>query len=151
MTSATATGKRRAAVALSLCGLAVVAIVALTVVLSNNVVYFRSVSEAVASRQSDGDRRFRIAGEVVAGSVRETAQGVNFRVSDGRATVTIVHRGESPSLFKEGAPVVAEGRWSGATTFASDRIMIRHGNEYTPPKVNDREARAGTAKAAEPA
>ena len=35
------------------------------------------------------------------------------------------------------APVVCEGHWAkGAdATFDSDRILIRHGNDYEPPKV----------------
>ena len=144
--------RRRAIAALSLCGAAIVAIVVLTVVLSNNVVYFRTVSEAVAEKRSEGDRRFRMAGRVVPGTVHETAKGVNFEVSDGKATVAVVHRGDPPSLFKNGAPVVCEGRWSGAV-FASDRIMIRHGSEYKPPKVDVNDAslaldRAGGGAAA---
>jgi cytochrome c-type biogenesis protein CcmE len=128
--------RRRAIAALSLCGVAIAAIVVLTVVLSENVVYFRTVSEAVASKKSDGDHRFRMAGKVVPGTVHETAKGVNFEVTDGKATVEVIHRGDPPSLFKDGAPVVCEGRWSSGAAFASDRIMIRHGSEYKPPKVN---------------
>ncbi|MFZ4515556.1 MAG: cytochrome c maturation protein CcmE, partial [Acidimicrobiia bacterium] len=62
--------------------------------------------------------------------------GVQFDVTDGRATVTVAHRGDPPELFKDGAPVVCEGRWGTAAAFASDRIMIKHGNEYTPPTVS---------------
>ena len=119
-----------------MCGAAVVAIVALTVVLSNNVVYFRTVSEAVDERKSDNGDRFRIAGEVVPGTVHETARGVRFEITDGKKTATIVHVGDPPSLFKAGAPVVCEGRWGTNAAFDSDRIMIRHGSEYTPPEVD---------------
>ena len=128
--------KKRAIVALVLCGVAVIAIIGLTIVLSNNVVYFRTVSEAVASRKSDGDNRFRIAGEVVPGTVRETKTGVKFEITDGKKTAEIVHVGDPPSLFKAGAPVVCEGHWGTSTAFASDRIMIRHGSEYEPPDVD---------------
>jgi cytochrome c-type biogenesis protein CcmE len=130
--------KRRAIIAMSLCGVAIVAIVALTIVLSNNVMYFRTVSEAVHSRKSDGTSRFRIAGKVVPGTVEETATGVRFDISDGKTTATVVPRGDPPSLFKAGVPVVCEGHWSAGTgvAFDSDRIMIRHGNDYKPPKVN---------------
>ena len=127
--------RRRAIAALSLCGVAIVAIVVLTVVLSENVVYFRTVSEAVASKKYDGVRRFRMAGQVVPGTVHETANGVNFEITDGKATVAVIHQGDPPSLFKNGAPVVCEGHWTSGAAFASDRIMIRHGSEYKPPKV----------------
>lgn len=130
--------RTRYIVAIGICVAAVVAIIGLTVILADNVVYFRTVSEAVKLR-ADGDTgRFRLAGAVVPGSIRETTAGVDFAVTDGRATVNVVHRGDPPELFKSGAPVVAEGHWSGprAAAFASDRIMIRHGNDYEAPKVD---------------
>ena len=122
---------------------AAVATVVLAIVLSNNVVYFRTVSEAVHNRADEGTSRFRLAGAVVDGSVHETARGVRFRVTDGKHTVTVDHTGDPPDLFKEGAPVVCEGRW--ATTandavFRSDRILIKHGNDYEPPKVDTSKA-----------
>lgn len=140
--------KRRTYVALALCGVAVVAIIGLTVVLSNNVVYFRTVSEAVASRKSDGDSRFRIAGEVVPGTVEETKTGVRFEITDGKKTATVVHVGDPPSLFKDGAPVVCEGRWGTGAAFDSDRIMIRHGSEYEPPDVDSGSATTSSSKGA---
>lgn len=104
--------------------------------LGENIVYFRTVSEAVQERAGDGDSRLRMAGEVVTGSLRSTTEGVQFRVTDGTADEqpVVVHRGDPPELFKEGAPVVVEGRWDGAV-FNSDRIMIKHGSEYRPPNV----------------
>lgn len=132
--------RRRAFFAIGLCGVAVVAIVVLAVALSENVVYFRTVSEAVTDRRAQGHDRFRLAGKVVPGSVVETARGVRFRVTDGKATASVVHVGDPPDLFKPGAPVVCEGRWGTGSAFDSDRIMIRHGSDYHPPKVDVRQA-----------
>ena len=130
--------RRRAIVAIGLCGVAVVAIVVLAVVLSENVVYFRTVSEAVADRRADKDiDRFRIAGKVVPGSVVETAKGVRFRVTDGKATATSCTWVTRPSLFKaRRARSSARAGGASASAFDSDRIMIRHGNEYRPPNVD---------------
>ena len=128
--------RRRALIAVGACAAAIVAIVVLGVVLSENVVYFRTVSEAVQQRPSQGDARFRLAGEVVPGSVEETREGVRFQVTDGKATAAVVHRGDPPDLFEDGAPVVCEGSWGSGKAFDSDRILIRHGNEYDPPDVD---------------
>ncbi len=135
-----ATRRRRAIVAVGGCVTAIVAIVVLGIVLSENVVYFRSVSEAVRDRNEQGADRFRLAGEVVPGTVNETNRGVRFKVTDGKTTAVVLHRGDPPDLFKDGVPVVCEGRWSDGQAFASDRILIRHGNEYTPPKVTSKES-----------
>ena len=62
-------------VAVGGCVVAVVAIIVLAVVLSENVVYFRTVSEAVQQpRGSEGTSRFRLAGGVVDGSIDETRE-----------------------------------------------------------------------------
>jgi cytochrome c-type biogenesis protein CcmE len=102
--------------------------------LSRNIVYFRTVSEAVSERPHEGDARLRMAGAVVAGSVERRDDGVAFRLTEGGVVASVFHRGDPPELFKDGAPVVCEGRWAG-TTFDSDRIMIKHGSEYRPPDV----------------
>jgi len=129
--------RRRAIFAASLCGAAVVAIIVLAVVLSENVEYFRTVSEAVSARKSDGTKQLRMAGAVVPGTIRATHNGVRFRVTDGRTTAQVVQDGDPPSLFKDGAPVVCEGHWAktAGPVFDSDRILIKHGDDYEPPKV----------------
>ena len=118
------------------CGAAVVAIIVLAIVLSENVVYFRTVSEAVAQRSSTGTARFRMAGKVVPGTVVADDRQVTFDLSDGKATAQILHTGDTPALFKAGAPIVCEGHWDHVKRFDCDSILIRHGSDYTPPKVD---------------
>jgi cytochrome c-type biogenesis protein CcmE len=142
--------RARYIVAVGACVVAVVAVVVLTVVLSENVVYFRTVSEAVADQESQGTDRFRLAGAVVPGSIEETPEGVRFSLTDGEKTVAVVHQGDPPELFKKNAPVVCEGRWaavSAGAPFDSDRIMIKHGNEYDAPEVDTKNAPAAESAA----
>jgi len=141
--------KRRAryVVAIAGCVIAVVAIVVLAVVLSENVVYFRTVTEAVQNRKDEGTSRFRLAGGVVDESIVDTRNGVKFAVTDGNKTVVVHHDGDTPALFKNGAPVVVEGHWASTASdapFDSDRILIKHGADYTPPKV-DTKHKAGNS------
>jgi cytochrome c-type biogenesis protein CcmE len=126
-------------VAIAGCVVAVVAIIVLAVVLSENVVYFRTVSEAVRNRESEGTSRFRLAGGVVHDSIHPVRNGVDFVVTDGKNSVAVHHDGDTPALFKDRAPVVVEGHWASKASnapFLSDRILIRHGADYEPPKVN---------------
>ena len=117
-------------------GLCVGAVVFLLVGgLSRNIVYFRTTSEAVKTRTDQGTHRFRLMGAVVTGSQQPTNDGVAFEVTDGVARVKVVHHGSPPELFKDGVPVVCEGRWQG-DVFDSDRIMIKHGADYRPPAVD---------------
>ena len=94
--------------------------------LTNNVVYFRTVSEAVSTRADDGSDRIRI--------VAVTSELVSFDLTDGHDVIHVQHRGAPPELFGDGAPIVGEGRWTGSE-FHSDRLMIKHGSEYEAPEV----------------
>jgi cytochrome c-type biogenesis protein CcmE len=141
VSSATRTPARtRAIVAGVVAGVVAIVAIVLVFVLSINIVYFNTVSEAVQSRAERGDDRFKLAGAVVPGSVAETANGVTFEVTDGNETIKVVHQGDPPELFKGGAPVLCEGRWGSGLTFDSDRIAIRHGEKYEPPKVDTDDA-----------
>ncbi|MCU1449527.1 MAG: CcmE/CycJ protein [Acidimicrobiales bacterium] len=97
--------------------------------LGNAALYFRTADEAVAQRQQLGDRRFRLEGNVVGGTVREAVNRVDFNVESKGAVVAVSHRGDPPEMFKPGIPVVLEGRFQG-DTFASDRIMVKHSEDY---------------------
>lgn len=134
--------KGRYIAAATVCGLVVVVAIVLVVVLADNVVYFRSVSEAVADRENQGSDRFRIAGEVVLTSYSEQGTRTKFDITDGKKTVTVVNSGDVPSIFKRNLkkkqeiPVLCEGRWGKGLTFESERILIKHGADYKPPEVD---------------
>jgi cytochrome c-type biogenesis protein CcmE len=99
--------------------------------LGNATVYFRNADEALAQRDELGDRRFRLQGVVVPGTVRESGDRVDFAVEYNGATVEVRHQGDPPELFQPGIPVVLEGAFAtGAERFESDRIMVRHTSEY---------------------
>ncbi|MDQ1462671.1 MAG: cytochrome c-type biosis protein CcmE [Actinomycetota bacterium] len=107
------------------------------VLLQKNVVFFKTVSEAVHDQSHDGTRTMRIGGGVLPTSIHQRGDGADFDLTEGGVTVHIHHVGNEPELFKDCAPVVAEGHWSavGSTTFDSTRLLIKHGADYTPPKT----------------
>jgi len=123
----------RYAVIAILCGGAVVWML---VLLQHNVVFFKTVSAAVHDEPHDGTRTMRIGGGVVPGSIERRNDGVDFSLTEGGVTVLVHHTGGEPSLFKDCAPVVAEGHWTakGSSTFDSTRLLIKHDNNYEAPK-----------------
>jgi cytochrome c-type biogenesis protein CcmE len=112
-------------------GIAIVAALGFLLVrgLGDATVYFRTADEAVAQRSSLGDRRIRIEGDVVAGSVHEVNGTVEFSIASKGVEVPVVHHGGPPELFKPGIPVVLEGRFQ-KDQFASDRILVKHSETY---------------------
>lgn len=97
--------------------------------LGNATLYFRTADEAVAQRAELGDRRFRIEGDVVDGSVRQVGNDVSFTLTKNAVEVPVRHKGDPPELFRPGIPVVLEGRFQG-DHFSSDRIMVKHSETY---------------------
>lgn len=114
-----------------LAGVVVLAALGFLVVqgLGNATMYFRTADEAVAQREQLGDRRFRIEGDVIDGSVRQVGNDVSFTLVKNNVQVPVQHKGDPPELFRPGIPVVLEGRFQG-DHFASDRILVKHSETY---------------------
>jgi cytochrome c-type biogenesis protein CcmE len=100
--------------------------------LGNATMYFRTADEAVANRQEIGDKRFRIEGVVADGSLHRDGTNTDFDISSKGVTVAIQNKAQTQGIFREGIPVVLEGRFAhGTNTFVSDRIMVKHDSTYT--------------------
>lgn len=122
--------KRRAPVTVALLAVVVVALgFVVWQGLSNATLYFYNADIAVAKRDSLGDRRFRLQGTVEEGSIAHDGEQVSFVVVFDKVAVPVRHVGDPPELFRPGIPVVLEGHWDG-TTFASDRILVKHSEQY---------------------
>jgi cytochrome c-type biogenesis protein CcmE len=114
------------ALVLVLVGIGVVAYQAL----SSASLYFYNADEAVAQKADLGTTRFRLQGSVL-DDVEATPAGVTFTVKYGGVEVPVEHDGDPPELFEPGIPVVLEGRWAASgDTFQSDRILVKHSEEY---------------------
>jgi cytochrome c-type biogenesis protein CcmE len=121
-------------------GLAAVVLGFLLFNLSDTLVYYRTASEVLEKVTPDAQARLRLGGQVQAGSVVATADGVGFALTDGTSAVPVEHTGTPPQLFQEGGGVVVEGTWDGRV-FHSDVMIIKHdeqyrtedGSVYTPP------------------
>lgn len=109
-------------------------VVAITVAgLNDNLTYYLYPNEAVAQRADfpDGER-FRLAGQVVDGSLAEDGDDLIFVVTDGSATVPVILVNSPPALFDEEVPVLLEGYWSG-DEFVAESAVIRHDENYEIP------------------
>lgn len=109
--------------------------------LNNATVFFRNVDEAVQQRDELGDKRFRLQGSVVDGSLESDGTSVRFAVEYGGVRADVVHLGDPPELFQPDIPVVLEGAWSDeGDWFASDRILVKHTEDYeaeNPDRTDD--------------
>ena len=103
--------------------------------LGQNTMYFRSPSDVAAKMVGEGVA-FRLGGLVEKGSLRHGAGAeVEFRVTDGKSSVTADYNGVLPALFREGQGVVATGAMDGSGTFVASEVLAKHDEKYMPPEV----------------
>lgn len=103
--------------------------------------FYKNADEAVAQRDDLGTTRFRLQGVVEGDPVRgEGDEPTTFVVAYNGVEVKVVHTGSEPALFKAGLPVVVEGRWNDAgTAFDSDRLLVKHTEDYKKADKGDYE------------
>lgn len=104
--------------------------------LRENVVFFLTPTELEAKGAEVYDQPLRLGGQVKPESVEWNAEKTDLRfvLQDDSAEVRVHSTGAPPAMFQEGIGVVVEGRYSEAGVFESDRVMVKHSNEYAPPE-----------------
>lgn len=116
----------------------------------SNLLYFYSPSQVLRGEAPD-DRRFRVGGLVVEGSVQRASDSlkVRFRLTDTLTEVPVEFEGILPDLFREGQGLVTHGRLVDGV-FVADEVLAKHDENYMPPDVADALKRAhdeGVARA----
>jgi cytochrome c-type biogenesis protein CcmE len=91
--------------------------------------FYLPADQALAEEATLGDKTFNLEGVVQPGSVRQTADGVDFVVTSGSAKVTVDNTGTPPELFQPNIPVIAVGHFAGPV-FVSDQILVKHSSDY---------------------
>lgn len=103
--------------------------------MGENLVYYWDVGQLVENCESAEGATVRLGGMVVEGSVdwQPATSSLAFRISDGKQEVPVRVTGAPPQMFREGIGVVVEGSPTADCTFESDRLMVKHSNEYRAP------------------
>ena len=116
-------------------GVAVATVLGLTA-FQENLLYFYSPTQVAAGEAPD-NRKFRVGGLVVAGSVVRATDSllVKFDVTDNSKTMTVEHSGILPDLFREGQGIVAMGAKNDSGVFVADEVLAKHDENYMPPEV----------------
>jgi len=120
--------------------------------LSDSIAFFVTPSD-IAAHKVDVDRRFRLGGLVVPGSVERSGEdgAVAFALTDQAHEVRVRYRGLLPDLFREGQGIVAQGRLAGDGVFMADEVLAKHDENYMPPEVAQALKQAGVWRAGEAA
>jgi cytochrome c-type biogenesis protein CcmE len=112
--------------------------------LSDSVAFFVTPSD-IATGKVEVDKRFRLGGLVVNGSVGRAANDgvVRFRLSDHVNEVPVRYQGILPDLFREGQGIVAQGVLGKDGVFVASEVLAKHDENYMPPEVANALKQAG--------
>jgi cytochrome c-type biogenesis protein CcmE len=110
-----------------------VAVIAYT--LSRNMVFFYTPA-MIAQNPPDAGRQIRLGGRVKPGTV-QTEEGLRntFTIYDGIGETVVRYQGILPDLFREEQGIIAEGALAQDGTFAAQRVLAKHDENYMPPEV----------------
>jgi cytochrome c-type biogenesis protein CcmE len=144
--------RKRLFVVLAILG-GVAASVSLAVVASRENIMFYYDPSQIASGQAPLQKRFRIGGMVVKGSVSRKPGDlqVRFVLTDFAHQVPVEYTGVLPDLFREGQGIIAHGTMGPNGAFVADEVLAKHDEKYMPPEVaaslKQKSAAANTAGA----
>ena len=107
--------------------------------MGENLVYYWDVNQLQEAGDDAVGATVRLGGVVKEGTVdwRPDEGQLSFEVSDGtpEGPLVPVHAtGAPPQMFREGIGVVVEGTMTPGGVFTSDRLMVKHSNEYRAPE-----------------
>jgi cytochrome c-type biogenesis protein CcmE len=98
--------------------------------------FFRAPSQILAEPPGPNEV-FRIGGLVEEGSIqRGQGKTIQFRVTDGGASIPVVYTGVLPDLFSENEGMVGTGRYIDGV-FEASEILAKHDETYMPAEVID--------------
>ncbi len=121
-----------------LAGVGITTLLAL-LALRDNLDFFYS-PEAIVAGAAPLEKRIRVGGMVLAGSLQRAPDSlaIRFVLSDLQgARVQVHYVGILPDLFREGQGVVALGALGRNGVFQATEILAKHDENYMPPEVAD--------------
>jgi len=78
----------------------------------------------------------KVGGFVAVGSlVYTTGTELTFRIVDETDHIDVMFDGVAPTLFQEGAGVVAQGEFNAEGVFVASRLLAKHDENYVPREL----------------
>ena len=101
--------------------------------LNSNLDYFFTPTE-LKEQNISSDKRIKIGGMVLEGSVFRSDSNISFTVTDYESFVKVEFKGIVPDLFQEGSGVVALG-YLNDEVFYAEEVLAKHDENYMPPNI----------------
>jgi len=112
----------------------------------DNMVYYWSPTELEEKSSQAENATIRLGGMVRRGDDPDwdSKLPLEFYLEDGDSKVLVRSTGAPPQMFREGIGAIVEGRMNEDGVFETDRVMVKHSNEYRVNEDGDVKAAAQT-------
>lgn len=111
----------------------VIAVVVFVSISSDNMTYYQTPSEILASPEKFQTQKIRVMGRIQPGTVtwEPSATQLDFQITDdGNTFLKVSYVGSKPDMFKEGQGVVVEGKLLEEGRFQASKLLVKHSEEY---------------------
>ena len=102
--------------------------------LNSNLDYFFTPTE-LRKQNIPSDKRIKLGGMVLKGSVEREASEISFVVTDYENSLRVIYDGIVPDLFKEESGVVVLGFYRDDMIYAEE-VLAKHDENYMPPNLD---------------
>lgn len=94
--------------------------------------YYITVAELKQMGESVRDKRLRVGGRVVPGSIRREGRRVEFLLEQDSKAIPVVYVGRDPvpDTFVDHAEALVEGRWSSEGVFQAQKLQAKCASKY---------------------
>lgn len=96
--------------------------------------YYKTIDEVKVMTEQDLDKRLRVAGDVMPGSIVRDGALVRFTLGQDDLRLQVVYDGTEPlpDTFRDNAQALADGRMAPDGTFHAKRIQAKCASKYAP-------------------
>jgi cytochrome c-type biogenesis protein CcmE len=85
------------------------------------------------------NKKIRIGGMVVEGSIHKNADGTNFVITDFTNQINVIYKGNNfPPIFRENVGVIARGYLIDENNFVAEQLIGKHDENYMPKIVGEK-------------
>ena len=105
--------------------------------LNKNLLYFRTPSDIIQSKNVKINNSMRLGGMVKKNSITINDNEIKFIVTDFKNEIIVSYSGTVPNLFLEEKGVIAEGKLRDRKYFIAERILAKHDENYMPPELKE--------------
>lgn len=104
--------------------------------IGDNLVYYWEPTQVHEAGDDAIGAQIRLGGLVKAGTLNwdEANSELHLVVTDGKNDLPVHATGAPPQMLREGIGVVVEGTMTQSGVFETDKLMVKHSNEYRAPQ-----------------